>query len=85
MGLAAVWLVFSTSCAQPAEVQTPAPTPEQESALKLPEPQYDSDVSVEQSLLSRRSIRSYTGEAVTLQEVSATAVGGTGYHRPQRL
>jgi len=36
----------------------------------LPEPSYDSDVSIEQSMLQRRSIRSYTSEPLTLQEVS---------------
>jgi len=48
----------------------PTPSPEQANIIKLPEPQYDSDVSIEQSLLNRRSIRSYTGEPLTLQEVS---------------
>ena len=38
--------------------------------IKLPEPRYDGDVSLEQSLLQRRSTRSYTGEPLTLQEVS---------------
>jgi len=38
--------------------------------IKLPEPRYDSDVSLEQSLLQRRSTRSYTGESLTLTEVS---------------
>jgi len=47
-----------------------APSLEYETTIKLPEPRYDSDVSIEQSLLQRRSIRSYTGEPLTLQEVS---------------
>ena len=38
--------------------------------IKLPEPRYDSEISLEESLLNRRSIRSYTDEPVTLQEVS---------------
>jgi len=38
--------------------------------IDLPEPRYDSEVSIEQSLLNRRSIRSYTGEPLTLQELS---------------
>lgn len=49
---------------------TLAPPSEQETAIKLPEPRYDSDVSIEQSLIQRRSVRSYTGEPLTLQEVS---------------
>jgi len=38
--------------------------------IKLPEPRYDSNVSIEEALLRRRSIREYTGEPLTLQEVS---------------
>lgn len=38
--------------------------------MKLPEPQYDSNVSLEESLLQRRSIRSYTDEPLMLQELS---------------
>jgi SagB-type dehydrogenase family enzyme len=37
---------------------------------ELPEPRQNSDVSIEEALAKRRSIRSYTGEAVTLEEVS---------------
>jgi len=38
--------------------------------VELPEPRYDGDVSVEQSLLHRRSVRSYSPESLTLQEVA---------------
>jgi len=38
--------------------------------IKLPEPKYNSDVSLEQSLVKRRSVRDYTGEVLTLEEVS---------------
>ena len=36
----------------------------------LPEPRYDSDVSLEESLLARRSVRSYSSEPLTLDEIS---------------
>jgi len=38
--------------------------------IALPEPRYDSDMSVEQSLLQRRSIRSFADESLTLQELA---------------
>ncbi len=38
--------------------------------IALPMPRYKSDVSVEEALLKRRSVRDYTGEALTVQEVS---------------
>lgn len=67
--LAIVLLIFG-GCGKPAGIPTPTPSPEQAKVIDLPEPQYDSDVSIEQSLLNRRSIRSYTGQPLTLQEVS---------------
>ena len=47
-----------------------APSFKEGTTIKLPEPQHDSGVSIEQSLLQRRSTRSYTGESLTLPEVS---------------
>jgi SagB-type dehydrogenase family enzyme len=38
--------------------------------IKLPEPKYDSKVSIERALLERRSIRTYKDEPLTLSEVS---------------
>jgi len=78
--LAIVLLAFC-GCAEPAI--TPTPSPEQASVINLPEPQYDSDVSIEQSLLNRRSIRSYTGEPLTLQEVSQLLWAAQGITDPR--
>jgi hypothetical protein len=38
--------------------------------IQLPEPLHDSAISLEESLSRRRSVRSYTDEPLTLQEVS---------------
>ena len=38
--------------------------------IKLPKPEYNSDVSFEESLVKRRSVRDYTGEPITIKEVS---------------
>ncbi|MGC9443983.1 MAG: SagB/ThcOx family dehydrogenase [Candidatus Methanospirareceae archaeon] len=38
--------------------------------LKLPEPRYASNTSVEAALAQRRSVRAYSGEALTLEELS---------------
>ena len=45
-------------------------SPEAINIIPLPEPRYDSAVSLEQSLVERRSIRNYSGESLTLNEVS---------------
>ena len=64
----AILLVTLGGCPQPAT--TPTPSQEQAEVIDLPEPQYDSQVSLEQSLLERRSIRDYSGQPLTLQEIS---------------
>ncbi|MHC1635207.1 MAG: SagB/ThcOx family dehydrogenase [Candidatus Methanospirareceae archaeon] len=38
--------------------------------IKLPEPRYDSETSIEEALLKRRSIRAYKEEPLTLAELS---------------
>jgi SagB-type dehydrogenase family enzyme len=43
---------------------------EQSAIIKLPEPKYDSQTSVERALRQRRSIRDYLDEPLTLAEVS---------------
>lgn len=45
-------------------------SPEVSTTIRLPEPRYDGDISLEQSLLARRSVREYSGEPLTLEEVS---------------
>ncbi len=65
-----VTTLLQASCTQVAtEAEEPAP-PGVPGEVRLPEPRKDSDVSIEEALLKRRSIRTYTGEALTLQEVS---------------
>jgi SagB-type dehydrogenase family enzyme len=83
LSLVIVLLTFSCGCAQPANTATPTPPPEQETAIELPEPRYDSDVSIEQSLLQRRSIRSYTGEPLTLQELAQFLWAAQGITDPR--
>ncbi len=72
--LTAIWIVLFTvpACAAPAPAPAtvPAPSLETGKAIELPQPRHDSDVSLEQSILQRRSIRDYTGEPLTLPEVS---------------
>ena len=50
--------------------KAPRRTYEMTDALALPEPRYDSSVSVEEALLDRRSIRAYKDEPLSLAEVS---------------
>ena len=44
--------------------------PQQPDVISLPEPRFFSELSVEQALLNRRSVRDFTDEPVTLSEVS---------------
>jgi SagB-type dehydrogenase family enzyme len=45
-------------------------SPETINTISLPEPRYDSDFSLEQSMLERRSVRDYSDEPLMLEEVS---------------
>jgi hypothetical protein len=42
----------------------------QKEAIKLPVPNYKSNISIEESLLKRRSIREYKKNPLTLNDVS---------------
>ncbi len=80
-GFIIVLIAFTCGCAQPEVV--PTPSLEQDTVMELPEPRYDSDVSIEQALLQRRSIRSYTGEPLTLQEISQLLWAAQGVTSPR--
>ncbi len=76
-----------SACSEPAA----APTQNQMAlndmgiVIKLPEPRYDSQISVEQSLLKRRSVRSYSGEPLKLQEISQLLWSAQGITDPSGL
>lgn len=78
-------LSLSSSC------QTAEPTPETsaspDAVIPLPEPRLESDVSVEETLAQRRSVREYTSEPLTLAELGQllwAAQGITGENRRYR-
>jgi len=74
-------LSLSSSCV-PAEEPTP-PRTSLEIEVELPEPRYDSGVSIEETLLKRRSVRDYAGEALTLHEVSQLLWAAQGTTDPR--
>ena len=51
--------------------------------LSLPEPVYDSGVSVEQALKNRRSVRSYADKPLTRQDISQLLWSAQGVTSPQ--
>lgn len=72
-------LNFSAAC-KPLDTE---PLPAEDNArITLPEPRYDSDVSLEEALLKRRSVRDYSDEALTLQEVSQLLWAAQGITDP---
>ena len=53
--------------------------------VALPQPRYDSDISVEEAILQRRSIRDYTDEALTLSELAQLLWAAQGITDPAGL
>ena len=63
--------LFCFGQSQPALAESLTPTLRvKKMTIKLPQPKYSSEVSLEEALLKRRSVRDYTGEPLTLGEVS---------------
>ena len=50
----------------------------EDGVLKLPDPEHDSDVSVERALYNRRSVREFNDEPVTLDEISQVCWAAQG-------
>jgi len=68
--LLAILALASCTNATPAATPTPAPGAPDYEIVALPEVRLTGNVSLEETLLNRRSVRQYTGEALTLEEVS---------------
>ncbi len=69
------FIIITAGCQSDNEAEISPMNNEENSAeagiiIPLPEPRYDSDFSIERSLLGRRSVREYSGESLTLDEVS---------------
>ena len=76
-------MFFSSACVPSQELVSPRV--EEMIDVKLPEPRHDSDVSLEQTLLQRRSVRNYVGEPLSLQEVSQLLWATQGITDPRGL
>lgn len=57
--------------------------PNESKIIKLPEPRYDSQTSIEKALLERRSIRDYKDEPLTLTQVSQLLWAAQGITDPR--
>lgn len=66
-----------------AMAQQPAPRGERMDVIRLPEPRRQSNVSVESALQSRRSVREYRDEPLTLSDVSQLLWAAQGCTGPE--
>jgi len=79
-------VILGAGCRNSAPPATEAQLFEAESLLvALPTPLYDSNISVEQALLERRSIREYRLEPLTLAEISQLLWAAQGITHPAGL
>ena len=65
-GIGFVIFIFQNEREEPRHI----PVAEHNAEIKLPEPVKNSDTSIEEALLERRSIRQYKDDPLTLAEVS---------------
>jgi SagB-type dehydrogenase family enzyme len=63
-------LVFMGTTCTPSHKETSAFLPVTQIIIKLPEPRLESNISLEETLLNRRSIREYASSSLALWEVS---------------
>jgi SagB-type dehydrogenase family enzyme len=71
--------IFTAGCGEAGEVPSASASGE---IITLPEPRYDSDVSLEQALLTRRSVRSFKDGALTLKELGQLLWAAQGVTDP---
>ncbi|MEM2933964.1 MAG: SagB/ThcOx family dehydrogenase [Methanocellales archaeon] len=64
------------------EVKVTEPNIEVGSVIKLPNPRYDGEISIEAGLLRRRSIRAYSGGDLKLEEISQLLWAAQGITSP---
>ncbi len=65
-----VWLVFSAvNTVFDEKPEKNENMPMQEEVIDLPEPRTDSPVSLEETIARRRSVRSYTGDPLTMEHI----------------
>lgn len=62
--------VIASALPRPGETERVPKGRNNDEKIKLPDPKYDSDTSVEQALLTRRSVREYKDEPLRPNEVS---------------
>lgn len=62
--------VIASALLRPGETERVPKGRNNDEKIKLPDPKYDSNTSVEQALLRRRSVREYKDEPLSLNEVS---------------
>jgi len=75
-------LLSLIGCSFPSAAGSPPDKPISGSITELPIPLQDSDTSIEEALLGRRSVRTYSGEPLTLEDISQLLWAAQGITSP---
>ena len=67
--ITALLILLLASCASPTSVENRAEVDAREAEISLPEPQRESEESIEETLIERRSVREYEDAALSLSEI----------------
>jgi SagB-type dehydrogenase family enzyme len=82
LGIILIPILFVGTTCTPVNHPEPQIAPSNQKNIKLPTPSYDSEISIEAALMERRSIRDYSDEPLTLDEISQLLWAAQGITHP---
>jgi SagB-type dehydrogenase family enzyme len=83
LGMVLIFLTSLAGCQSEPDPSTPPPTLASSTTVDLPAPQSEGVVSLEESLVRRRSVRAFTDQTLTSEQLSQLLWAAQGITNPQ--